>query len=123
VTGFLGPDGAGRWSTIRMMVGVDAPTSVRVTTAITTCASRCSTSVPSLEATAIHPGRSPRNHLLGPTGPNGTDRRRVAHVLALVGLAEVAHALRWRLARDAAPSGSRCARSARRCGPLPRPSR
>jgi ABC-2 type transport system ATP-binding protein len=94
VTGFLGPNGAGKSTTMRMMVGLDAPTSGRVTIdgrhyrdlrfplrhvgAL-------------LEAKAIHPSRSARNHLRWLADSNGIDRRRVDHVLELVGLAEVAH--------------------------------
>jgi len=93
VTGFLGPNGAGKSTTMRMMVGLDAPTSGRVTIdgrpygdlrfplrhvgAL-------------LEARAVHPGRSARNHLLWLADSNGIDRRRVDHVLELVGLADVA---------------------------------
>jgi ABC-2 type transport system ATP-binding protein len=94
VTGFLGPNGAGKSTTMRMIVGLDAPTSGRVTIdghpyqdlrfplhhvgAL-------------LEAKAIHPGRSARNHLRWLADSNGIDRRRVDHVLELVGLADVAH--------------------------------
>jgi len=94
VTGFLGPNGAGKSTTMRMMVGLDAPTSGRVTIdghryqdlrfplhhvgAL-------------LEAKAIHPGRSARNHLRWLADSNGIDRRRVDRVLELVGLADVAH--------------------------------
>jgi len=94
VTGFLGPNGAGKSTTMRMIVGLDAPTSGRVTVdgrryrdlrfplhhvgAL-------------LEAKAIHPGRSARNHLRWLADSNGIDRRRVDTVLDLVGLADVAH--------------------------------
>ena len=94
VTGFLGPNGAGKSTTMRMMVGLDAPTAGRVLIdghryedlrfplrhvgAL-------------LEARAIHPGRSARNHHNWLADSNGTDRRRVDEVLELVGLAEVAH--------------------------------
>ena len=94
VTGFLGPNGAGKSTTMRMMVGLDAPTSGRVTIdgrrygdlrfplrhvgAL-------------LEARAIHPGRSARNHLRWLAESNGIGRRRVDEVLELVGLADVAH--------------------------------
>jgi ABC-2 type transport system ATP-binding protein len=94
VTGFLGPNGAGKSTTMRMMVGLDAPTSGRVTID--------GHRYPDLrfplhhvgallEAKAIHPGRSARNHLLWLADSNGIDRRRVDHVLELVGLADVAH--------------------------------
>jgi len=94
VTGFLGPNGAGKSTTMRMIVGLDAPTSGQVTIdghdyrdlrfplrhvgAL-------------LEARAVHPGRTARNHLLWLADSNGIDRRRVDQVLDLVGLTEVAH--------------------------------
>jgi ABC-2 type transport system ATP-binding protein len=93
VTGFLGPNGAGKSTTMRMMVGLDAPTSGRVTIdgqpyrdlrfplhhvgAL-------------LDAKAIHPGRSARDHLRWLAESNGIGRRRVDEVLELVGLADVA---------------------------------
>ena len=93
VTGFLGPNGAGKSTTMRMVVGLDAPTSGEVTIdgrpyrdlrfplrhvgAL-------------LEAKAIHPGRSARDHLGWLADSNGIGRRRVDEVLELVGLADVA---------------------------------
>jgi ABC-2 type transport system ATP-binding protein len=93
VTGFLGPNGAGKSTTMRMVVGLDAPTSGQVTVdgrryrdlrfplrhvgAL-------------LEARAVHPGRSARDHLLWLAQSNGIHRRRVDEVLDLVGLGEVA---------------------------------
>ena len=94
VTGFLGPNGAGKSTTMRMMVGLDAPTSGRVTIDGHRYADL---RFPLhhvgalLEAKAIHPGRSARNHLLWLADSNGIDRRRVDHVLELVGLTDVAH--------------------------------
>jgi ABC-2 type transport system ATP-binding protein len=43
-----------------------------------------------LEARAVHPGRSARAHLLALAQTNGIGRRRVDHVLDLVGLTAVA---------------------------------
>ena len=93
VTGFLGPNGAGKSTTMRMIVGLDAPTSGQVTIdghpyrdlrfplrhvgAL-------------LEAKAIHPGRSARDHLRWLADANGISRRRVDEVLEQVGLADVA---------------------------------
>ena len=93
VTGFLGPNGAGKSTTMRMIVGLDAPTSGSVTVdgrryrelrfplrhvgAL-------------LDAKAIHPGRSARDHLRWLADSNGIDRRRVDEMLELVGLADVA---------------------------------
>jgi ABC-2 type transport system ATP-binding protein len=93
VTGFLGPNGAGKSTTMRMVVGLDAPTSGQVTVdghpyrdlrfplrhvgAL-------------LEAKAVHPSRSARDHLRWMADANGIDRRRVDDVLGMVGLADVA---------------------------------
>ncbi|HEY5876074.1 MAG TPA: ABC transporter ATP-binding protein [Ilumatobacteraceae bacterium] len=93
VTGFLGPNGAGKSTTMRMMVGLDLPTSGRVTINGNPYADL---RFPLhhvgalLEARAVHPGRSARNHLRWLADSNGIDRRRVDEVLELVGLSEVA---------------------------------
>jgi ABC-2 type transport system ATP-binding protein len=94
VTGFLGPNGAGKSTTMRMIVGLDAPTSGRV--AVDGQPYR-DLRFPLhhvgalLEARAIHPGRSARDHLRWLADSNGISRRRVDEVLGLVGLTEVAH--------------------------------
>jgi ABC-2 type transport system ATP-binding protein len=93
VTGFLGPNGAGKSTTLRMVVGLDHPTGGEVTVG-----GRRYADHPAplhevgvlLDAGAVHPGRSARDHLLGLAQSNGIGRRRVEHVLDLVGLAEVA---------------------------------
>ena len=93
VTGFLGPNGAGKSTTMRMIVGLDAPTSGTVTVdgrpyrelrfplrhvgAL-------------LDAKAIHPGRSARDHLRWLADSNRISRRRVDEVLEIVGLTDVA---------------------------------
>ena len=93
VTGFLGPNGAGKSTTMRMIVGLDAPTSGRVAVA-----GRQYRDLrfplhhvgALLDAKAIHPGRSARDHLRWLADSNTISRRRVDDVLELVGLAEVA---------------------------------
>src|ERR671933_70714 len=93
VTGFLGPNGAGKSTTMRMIVGLDAPTSGRI--AVDGHAYR-DLRFPLhhvgavLEARAIHPGRSARDHLRWLADSNRIGRRRVEEVLELVGLGEVA---------------------------------
>lgn len=93
VTGFLGPNGAGKSTTMRMMVGLDIPTSGHVAI---DGRSYGDLRFPLrhvgalLEARAIHPGRSARNHLRWLADSNGIARRRVDEVLELVGLASVA---------------------------------
>ncbi len=93
VTGFLGPNGAGKSTTMRMIIGLDAPTSGRA--AVDGRAYR-DLRFPLrhvgalLEAKAIHPGRSARDHLRWIADSNGIRRRRVDEVLEQVGLTDVA---------------------------------
>ena len=93
VTGFLGPNGAGKSTTMRTILGLDHPTSGRALVG-----GRAYAEHPAplaevgalLEARAVHPGRSARNHLLTIAATAGISRRRVDDVLELVGLADVA---------------------------------
>ena len=93
VTGFLGPNGAGKSTTMRMIVGLDAPTAGSVTVDGKRYAEH-----PAplhevgalLEARSVHPGRSAANHLHAMAATTGIGRRRVAEVIDLVGLREVA---------------------------------
>ena len=94
VTGFLGPNGAGKSTTMRMMVGLDRPSSGSVTIDGQRYAElrhplRHVGAL--LEARAIHPSRSARNHLLALAQSNGLGRSRVEEVLDVVGLTEVGH--------------------------------
>jgi ABC-2 type transport system ATP-binding protein len=93
VTGFLGPNGAGKSTTLRMVVGLDHPSTGQVLVG-----GRRYADSPAplhevgvlLEAGAVHPGRSARDHLLALAQTHGISRRRVDQVLDLVGLGEVA---------------------------------
>jgi len=93
VTGFLGPNGAGKSTTMRMILGLDRPTSGSVTVN-----GRRYQDFPAplrevgalLEARALHPGRSARDHLRWLAASNGIPRARVDEVLGLVGLESVA---------------------------------
>jgi ABC-2 type transport system ATP-binding protein len=93
VTGFLGPNGAGKSTTMRMILGLDRPTSGSVTVNGHRYAS---SPAPLrevgalLEAHAIHPGRSARDHLRWMAASNGIPTTRVGEVLDLVGLDGVA---------------------------------
>jgi ABC-2 type transport system ATP-binding protein len=93
VTGFLGPNGSGKSTTMRLILGLDAPTAGDVTVngrhyrdhdaplhevgAL-------------LEARSVHTGRSAYNHLLALAQTHGIPKRRVGDVIDLVGLHEVA---------------------------------
>ncbi|PZA20954.1 ABC transporter ATP-binding protein [Modestobacter versicolor] len=93
VTGFLGPNGAGKSTTMRMMVGLDRPTAGTVTIngrSYADSAAPLRTVGALLEARALHPGRSARNHLRWLAASNGIPVRRVDEVLDLVGLTDVA---------------------------------
>jgi ABC-2 type transport system ATP-binding protein len=86
VTGFLGPNGSGKSTTMRMILGLDAPDAgqariggrryrelrwpLRQVGAL-------------LEARAFHPGRSGRAHLRALAASNGIPRSRVEEVLGL----------------------------------------
>jgi ABC-2 type transport system ATP-binding protein len=93
VTGFLGPNGSGKSTTMRLILGLDAPDAgqariggrryrdlrwpLREVGAL-------------LEARAFHPGRSARAHLRALAASNAIPRSRVEEVLGLVGLADAA---------------------------------
>src|SRR6201989_238480 len=66
VTGFLGPNGAGKSTTMRMIVGLDRPTAGTVTVNGRRYREHRAP-LPEggalLDAKAVHPGRSARNHL------------------------------------------------------------
>lgn len=93
VTGFLGPNGAGKSTTMRMIIGLDHPSGgnvsidgvryrdlrwpLREVGAL-------------LDAKAVHPGRSARNHLRTIALANKIPAARVDEVLDIVGLTAVA---------------------------------
>jgi ABC-2 type transport system ATP-binding protein len=93
VTGFLGPNGAGKSTTMRLICGLDRPNSGTATIGGLTYAQlqRPLHVVGALlEARALHPGRTARNHLLFLAETQGFAPRRVDEVLDLVGLRAVA---------------------------------
>jgi ABC-2 type transport system ATP-binding protein len=93
VTGFLGPNGAGKSTTMRMILGLDRPSAGSVTVN-----GRRYADSPAplrevgalLEARALHPGRSARDHLRWLAVSNAIPAARVDAVLGLVGLEAVA---------------------------------
>src|SRR5690348_6989001 len=93
VTGFLGPNGSGKSTTMRLILGLDAPTRGDVTVN----GSHYRDHVAPLhevgallEARSVHTGRSAYNHLLGLAQTHGIPKRRVMELIDLVGLHEVA---------------------------------
>jgi ABC-2 type transport system ATP-binding protein len=93
VTGFLGANGSGKSTTMRLILGLDAPDAGRARIGgrrfrdlrwpLREVGSL-------LEARAFHPGRSARAHLAALAASNDIPRRRVDEVLGLVGLAGAA---------------------------------
>lgn len=94
VTGFLGPNGSGKSTTMRMIMGLDWPTSGTVTVNGRPYIEhrRPLFEVGALlDANAIHGGRTAYNHLLSLAQSNGLPRDRVDEVIEAVGLVSVAH--------------------------------
>jgi ABC-2 type transport system ATP-binding protein len=93
VTGFVGPNGAGKSTTMRVILGLDsADEGVALVDGQPYAALRHPLShVGSLlDADALHPGRSARNHLLWLAYSQGLPARRVDQVLEEAGLQSVA---------------------------------
>src|SRR5665213_655532 len=93
VTGFLGPNGSGKSTTMRLILGLDAPTSgdVRVNGKhYREHAAPLHEVGALLEARSVHTGRSAYNHLLALAQTHGIARSRVAELIEMVGLSEVA---------------------------------
>jgi len=93
VTGFLGPNGSGKSTTMRLILGLDAPDHGTVKVA-----GRGYHDLPFplrevgalLEAKAFHPGRSARAHLHALAASNAIPASRVDQTLRLVGLTAAA---------------------------------
>ena len=89
VTGFLGPNGSGKTTTLRMLLGLVAPNAGRATVG-----GRLYRDIPNpsgtvgavLEATSFHPSRRARTHLRMVARAGGHDEARADVVLDLVGL-------------------------------------
>src|SRR5947207_8768643 len=93
VTGFLGPNGSGKSTTMRLILGLDAPTAGDVTVNgkhYRDLAAPLHEVGALLEARSVHTGRSAYNHLLALARTHGIPRRRVDELIDMVGLHDVA---------------------------------
>jgi ABC-2 type transport system ATP-binding protein len=89
VTGFLGPNGSGKSTTMRMIMGLDAPDAGQAR-----IGGRAYRELrwplrevgSMLEARSFHPGRTARSHLRALAASNAIPRARVEEVLGIVGL-------------------------------------
>jgi ABC-2 type transport system ATP-binding protein len=89
VTGFVGPNGAGKSTTMRVILGLDAPDAGTALVGGQPYRSlrhplRCLGSL--LDAGALQPSRSARNHLLWLAHSQGLGARRVDEVIEQAGL-------------------------------------
>jgi ABC-2 type transport system ATP-binding protein len=90
VTGFLGPNGSGKTTTLRMLLGLVTPNAGRATVGgqlYRDLTHPSSTVGAVLEATSFHPARRARAHLRMVALAGGHDEARADVVLDLVGLA------------------------------------
>jgi ABC-2 type transport system ATP-binding protein len=94
VTGFLGPNGSGKSTTMRVILGLDHPTKGRATI---NGQNYSDLKAPLrevgalLDAKAVHPGRTARNHLRALAASNQIKKSRVDEVLEFAGIASVAN--------------------------------
>jgi ABC-2 type transport system ATP-binding protein len=89
VTGFLGPNGSGKSTTMRMIMGLDAPDRGQATIngrPFRQLRWPLREVGAMLDARGFQPGRSARSHLAALAASNAVPRARVDEVLGLVGL-------------------------------------
>ncbi|WP_029068452.1 ATP-binding cassette domain-containing protein [Jonesia quinghaiensis] len=89
VTGFLGPNGSGKTTTLRILLGLVSATSGEATFAGTPykeLTTPLATVGASLEATSFHPGRTAFHHLRSYAPLAGATDDRCRELIALVGL-------------------------------------
>ena len=89
VTGFLGPNGSGKTTTLRMLLGLVHPSDGTATIGgrdYRELENPSGTVGAVLEATSFHPARRARTHLRMAARAGGHDEKRADEVLGLVGL-------------------------------------
>jgi ABC-2 type transport system ATP-binding protein len=93
VTGFVGPNGAGKSTTMRIILGLDAADGTVLINGsrYRELADPLRAIGALLDANAVHPGRTARNHLRWLAYTNSIPATRADDVLAQVGLASVAN--------------------------------
>jgi ABC-2 type transport system ATP-binding protein len=93
VTGFVGPNGAGKSTTLRVILGLDtadAGTALIGGKPYRSLRNPLNHVGSLLDASALHPSRSGRNHLLWLTHSQGLSARRADEVIELAGLTPAA---------------------------------
>lgn len=93
VTGFLGPNGSGKSTTMRVILGLDAPTAGEARVGgrrYVDLRAPLREVGAMLDSRAVHPGRTAHDHLLALARSNGIPRSRVGEMLGAVGLSDVA---------------------------------
>jgi ABC-2 type transport system ATP-binding protein len=89
VTGFIGPNGSGKTTTMRLILGLDSPSGGEVT-----IGGKLYRDLPAplrevgalIDAKAVHPSRTAYHYLLGLAQSNAIPSTRVDEVLGLVGM-------------------------------------
>jgi ABC-2 type transport system ATP-binding protein len=93
ITGFLGPNGAGKSTTMRLVLGLDRPNAGQALVngrAYRTYPYPLRELGALLEASSVHPGRSAYHHLKWLAQTQSIGDSRIAEVLEIVGLSDVA---------------------------------
>jgi ABC-2 type transport system ATP-binding protein len=93
VTGFLGPNGSGKTTTLRVLLGLARPTSGSATIGgvpYKELRQPARTVGAVIDSMGFHPSRSAAQHLKVLASAGGVDMRRVDEVLGVVGLTEAA---------------------------------
>jgi ABC-2 type transport system ATP-binding protein len=93
VTGFIGPNGSGKTTTMRLILGLDSPSGGEVKVG-----GKRYRDLPAplrevgalIDAKAIHPSRTAYHHLLALAQSNAIPASRVTEVLGMVGMDDVA---------------------------------